>query len=149
MYVNTVKRNGTALEYVPDEHKTEELCEYAICNDVESYKFIPMNLFTDKICKLIVFEYRELNIIPVDKITYELCKLSVKINARTLANVPDNLVTKELCKMAVQYHGDYAIEFIPANMIDDEINQLATLYQEAIIELDPLEKKIIDDEWLW
>ena len=73
---------GQALRYVPDKHKTEEICNKAIENDPYNLKFVPDRFKTQK-----------------------MCDQAVKEDSSSLKFVPDWFVTREW--MLMQYDDYY------------------------------------------
>ena len=67
MCLEAVQQNGWALQYVPEELRTKELCEIAIKNNGKALKFIPDNLKNklkhyakDEIFELPMEKYQEI-----------------------------------------------------------------------------------------
>ena len=95
-----IGRNGQSrgymLKYIPDEFKTQELCDLAIQSMVGAIKYVPFQYMTNDMCKTVVtrFSYthyldhngtlcgggygRLLQYIPAEKQTFEICDIAVK-----------------------------------------------------------------------
>ena len=84
-----VRQDGWALEHVPSNLKTTELCLEAVRQDGWALELVPSNLKTA-----------------------ELCLETVKLDGLALLYVPDNLVTAELCLIAVKQNGE-AFAYVP------------------------------------
>jgi len=48
--LKTVRQNGDALEYVPENLKTAELCRIAVRNCADAFKHVPEHLRTLELC---------------------------------------------------------------------------------------------------
>jgi hypothetical protein len=97
-YKNAVSQDGRALQYVPEELKTPELCKIAVSQDGWALFWVPKELRTP-----------------------EMCKIAVGQNGKALPWVPQELITPELCKIAVGQNGK-ALEYVPPKL-QPEIRQ--------------------------
>ena len=72
-YILLVNKNDCILEYVPENMKTDEICEIAIKQSGSAFNFIPKNKKTDKLYKIAVQSNGlALQHIPKNKKTYEI-----------------------------------------------------------------------------
>jgi Domain of unknown function (DUF4116) len=110
-----VVRNGFALQFVPIDSRTPELCRLAIEQNALALKYVPSDL------KLNRGEEGSLNF--WQKVvgwwknggshrTSELCRLAVQKDGRALEYVPIKYRDRELCHSAIQQHGD-ALRYVP------------------------------------
>ena len=91
-YVKHVNE-GYALEFVPKEMKTEEICKIAVAQNSYALKFVPKEMKTE-----------------------EICKIAVKQEGTVLKLVPEEMKTEEICKIAVDQEV-YSLKFVPKNML--------------------------------
>jgi hypothetical protein len=49
--IELVEQNGLALEYVPDELRTPEVCDKAVGQDGLALKYVPDELMTREVCE--------------------------------------------------------------------------------------------------
>lgn len=54
-----VNTNGMALEYVPEELVTADVCKTAVSQNGLAIQFVPEDLLTDDLCKLAVTQNKE------------------------------------------------------------------------------------------
>jgi Domain of unknown function (DUF4116) len=106
-----VQQNGRALYYVPEEYKTPELCSSAIKQDGQALYNVPENKRTPDLYLLAV-QQNGMTLEFVQEITYELCRLAIEKNGQALQFVPEKERTLELCRLAVEQNG-IALRFVP------------------------------------
>jgi tetratricopeptide (TPR) repeat protein len=87
-----VRLGHSALEHVPEAHKTAELCLLAVQKGGNALKYVPESLKTA-----------------------ELCLLAVQKSGYALEYVPEELKTAELCLIAVKNCGG-ALECVPEKL---------------------------------
>ena len=85
---------GFAVQYLPDELKTEALCIAAVQQNGKTLEFVPDALKTE-----------------------ELCLAAVQQDGVSIQFVPDKLITEALCIAAVR-QTSYALEFVPDALRD-------------------------------
>jgi hypothetical protein len=95
-----VKQDGMALQCVPQELRTAELCLLAVKND--------------KYGKVLYFVPQELR-------TAELCHVAVKQAGKAIRHVPEVLRTVELCMVAVKQNEDAFWDILPEELRKKEI----------------------------
>ena len=85
---------GFAVQHLPDELKTEELCLAAVQQNGKTLQFVPDALKTE-----------------------ELCLAAVQNDGVAIQFVPDGLITESLC-IAAARKTSYALEFVPDALRD-------------------------------
>lgn len=121
-----VERNGYALEFVPEDKKTHELCLSAV-NGFIGYalKYVPESMKTENICRIAVENVGDaLEYVPEDKKTYELCLTAVRGNGPALQYVPESMKTEEIRRIAVENFGG-ALQYISEDQRTPEICNMA------------------------
>jgi hypothetical protein len=107
-----LNNNGLALQFIPEELRTKELCEIAVNNYGSALEWIPEKFKTETICKIAVKNSGiALEFIPEELRTPEICKLAVTNDGFALEFVPEKLKTYELCKIAMTNY--LILEFVP------------------------------------
>lgn len=143
---DVVERNNMALEFVPDELKTRDLCEMAVttmaedenecCHDKDSECFCGKWRFRRPVdikgyaLKFVPYEFHDVamyrkakvlcNMMKKELIDYDMCVDAVKLNGLELKFVPEGLLSDELVSMAVDQNTS-ALEFVPAKMQTKEL----------------------------
>jgi len=85
---------GFAMQHLPDELKTEELCLAAVQQNGKTLEFVPGALKTEA-----------------------LCLIAVQQDGVAIQFVPSELITEELCIAAVR-NVSYALDFVPDALRD-------------------------------
>jgi len=121
--LDVVKKNGGALNYVPEEFRTYELCLEAVA--AEAYdsdyalNYVPNKHRTEELCLVAVKKAGwALEFVPEELKTYELCLEAVKNAGYSLKYVPEKHKTKESCLAAINNYGR-AFEFVPENLKEE------------------------------
>ena len=121
--LEAVKKNGGALNYVPEELKTYELCLEAVA--AEAYdsdyalNYVPEKHKTAELCLVAVKKAGwALEFVPEELKTAELCLEAVKNAGYALKYVPEKHKTKEICLEAVNNYGR-AFEFVPDDLKEE------------------------------
>jgi hypothetical protein len=95
-----VEENGTALQYVDDEYKTNDLLMAAVKSSCQALKYIPEQ--TDEICLYAIkHNPNALEYITNQKLEY--CLIALKKNGCAIKYIKDQ--TPELCLAAVNMYG--------------------------------------------
>ena len=76
------------LEYVPDQYKTQEMCNETVEKSPRMLKYVP-DLF----------------------VTQEMCNEAVQSDPWMLKYVPDSFVTQEMCNEAVKKRPDVVLRW--------------------------------------
>ena len=91
---------------VPDELKTQEMCNRAVEKYPWDLRYVPDHLKTKDMCDMYFNEYKSLKPIPEQFITLEMCKKAVSLNVNQFEYVLEKyskdqdllkLVTCEVC----------------------------------------------------
>lgn len=112
------EHGGTALQYIPKEVMTEEMCIAAIENTKPDdaklvLPYISDELLTTSVCNTAVScLYNALELIPEAKVTKEMCLTAVEKYTLPLKFVPKRFQTEDVWEVAVKNHGS-AICHIP------------------------------------
>jgi hypothetical protein len=114
---------GLALEYVPDNLKTTEMCMIAVKQNGYALQYVPDNLKTTEMFMIAVKNNAGLHHVPDELITPEFYLEAVKNNAWTLLDVPDEYKTPEMCLAAVK-QDVRLIRHVPDELKDTVIKQL-------------------------
>jgi hypothetical protein len=97
-WVGAVQQDGYALEFVPDEFKTEVICLAAVRQKGFSLRYVPDRLETAEICLDAVQQNGyALQYVFDDLKTEEICLAAVRQNASAIYYIPDNLRAKVFC----------------------------------------------------
>ena len=111
--LKAVKQFGNALEFVPKQHKTFELCLEAVKENGKALNFVPEEHKTFELCLEAVKQFGwAIEFVPEEHRTFELYLEAVKQDGSALEYVPEEHRTFELCLEAVKQFGR-AIEFVP------------------------------------
>jgi Domain of unknown function (DUF4116) len=120
-----VEQNGWALKYIPEEHRTPELCRIAVQNNVFALYFVPKEKIALELCRLAVEQNGwALEYVPIRYKTPELCRLAVEQDGLALFHVPEAQRTPELCRLAVEQYG-LALYYVPGKYQTPELYRLA------------------------
>jgi flagellar motor switch protein FliG len=136
-----------ALQYVPDNLKTAELCLEALKQDKsgELLEYVPENIkslefwheavkiaghflsFVDpliisvELChEAVRFHGEALSDVPKELKTEQMCLDAVKLNGRALKYVPEEFKTEQMCLEAVQI-STHPFQYVPENLKTAEI----------------------------
>jgi Domain of unknown function (DUF4116) len=118
-----LKQNGRVLEYVPEEHRTPELCRMAIEQNGMALEFVPNDLKSP--ISLEMRSSRDLTPSHWEEHeTSDLCRLAVEQNGWALKHVPEEQRVPELCRIAIAQHG-MALQFVSEERRTHELCCLA------------------------
>lgn len=117
LFAKAVQFDGMALEYVPNEMKTEHLCKLALEQNIGSFKYMPQDLMTECMC-------------------IQFIKFNDECACRELFNwkchcddftciIPDRLKTQRICKKIVKKRPLH-LKFFDKYIFDEE------LYKNAV-----------------
>jgi hypothetical protein len=108
-----VEQNGYALQEVPDELKTKELCLAAVEEYGLALEYVPEELKTKEICLAAVEQFGyALRDVPLKFKSAEVCLEAVNSNGLALEFVPTIHKTRKLCALAFEKTTE-AHQFIP------------------------------------
>ena len=103
-YIMLVKKGGRILRYIPENKRTNKICEIAVQQDGSALQYVPEDKKTNKICEIAVQQDGTvLEYVPEDMKTDEICKTAIKRYNKTLQFIPNNKKTNELCKIRNQF----------------------------------------------
>jgi len=113
LYLNAVKQNGLALQYVPSESQTELLCLAAVEQNGSAFAFVPNALKTPAVCLAAVTKNGlELENIPLTIISIELILAAIKQNGQAFNFIPSHLKTREVFLAAIR-ENSLILQFVP------------------------------------
>jgi Domain of unknown function (DUF4116) len=108
-----IEQNGWTLKFIPEEHRTPELCRIAVEQNGWALSCISEEQRTPELCRLAVEQDGQaLSVVPAQLKKPELCGLAVRQNGLALLDVPEDHKTPELCILAVEQNGQ-ALEHVP------------------------------------
>ena len=114
-----------SFEYVPDEHKTYELCLAAAQHSGSSVKNLPEEYYSEELCLAIVqHSSANFDTIPKNKLTEKVCLLAISHGSRyggtILSKIPHELITQEMCDKAIE-KSIWSLEGVPEKFVTKEI----------------------------
>ncbi|MDR2583583.1 MAG: DUF4116 domain-containing protein [Fibromonadaceae bacterium] len=131
--LEAVKHSGFALEFVPEELRTAEVCleairssiQYSILTSGNALEFVPEALKTAELCaEAVKNNYSAIKFVPKSLMTTELCQNAIKQSSCALQEIPEEFITQELCIEAVKdgrRGGTYALRFVPEKFKTTEL----------------------------
>jgi hypothetical protein len=105
--LEAVKGYASALEYVPEALKTKDLCLTALKKDSSSWvmRYVPEHIITDDFCLDLLESadrFSSFNQIAISKsLTEDAWRTKIRKNAHALAFIPEEQKTYELCVEAL------------------------------------------------
>lgn len=101
-----VAKSGEALEFIPQNFITDELCLLALNNNAKRknlLKYIPESLFTDEfIVKMLIMNGINLKHLPPNRLTKEILSIVAKKNPRIVKYLPIEYQTDDVYKQLIQ-----------------------------------------------
>lgn len=120
--LEAIKQNPHAIDHIPREMITVEMCEIAVSQIPRLISRVP--LITEKICKIAISVGggKILRLIPNGMRSYEVCFAAVTHKKCTAAmqHVPDAMKSPQLCIAAVTLCG-CALRHVPNELITEEM----------------------------
>jgi hypothetical protein len=111
-----VKKDGSALEYVPESLKTEAMCFAAVQQDGRALDYVPESLKTEAMCIAVVKQNGfALQFVPESSKTEAVCLAAVTEDGQAFELVPEPLRTEAVCLAAVQENG-YVLKHVPESL---------------------------------
>jgi hypothetical protein len=127
---------------IPDEYKTQRVCDIAIDHDSDNIQDIPEHFITPKMCMdVLEFAADNINYLPKHLI-YKLYKDMIKVNVKVLkylpkelltletlsisnksfvlSQYPKHLITYDICMDYVKRDGN-ALQYVPTHLIDQKL----------------------------
>lgn len=120
-YLEAVKRNTYALDYIPEKFKTPEMYLEAVKRDGGVLGLVPEELKTPEMClEAVKREGWVLQFVPKNFRTPEICLAAVKQDGWALRYVPKDLRTEEIYLAAVKHDSwvlrRWALGLVPENL---------------------------------
>ena len=113
MCLEAVRQNGRLLYSVPVEHRTPEMCLEAVRQDGHALRYVPDEHRTPEMCLEAVRQNGyAIQHVPDEHRTPEMCLEAVRQDGQVLYSVPVEHRTPELCLEAVKHNGN-ALEYVP------------------------------------
>ncbi|MBO4297035.1 MAG: ADP-ribosylglycohydrolase family protein, partial [Desulfovibrio sp.] len=129
-----VSLSASALQYVPEALRTEELCLASVRRPEDeslgmfwdpqdspaALQFVPERFRTERFCaEAAGADWRALQFVPDRLKTPAFCLRAVRESPKALAFVPEELKTEELCREAVRLGGGDVLEFVPRRLLPE------------------------------
>ncbi len=105
-----------SLKDIPNSLRTQIICEFALQQDIDQFRFVPKKLLSQDFCN----QYPgALRFIPGDFKTLELCKSALRSSESNLAFVPRHFITKSLLNKIIRESIQPAafLEFVPPELV--------------------------------
>jgi len=116
IYLALVKNDGSALRVVPKELRTERMCFTAVSNNGSALGYVPKELRTERMCFTAVSKSgRALQYLPEEMKTEKICLGAVSKDGSALEYVPKELRTERMCFTAVNKNGS-ALGYVPKEL---------------------------------
>ena len=91
------------VEHVPDQYKTQEMCNEAVQRIPGVLRLVPDQYKTEEMCNEAVQRIPwVLRLVPEHLKTQEMCNEAVEKNPWMVEHVPDQFVTQKMCDEAVE-----------------------------------------------
>jgi hypothetical protein len=108
-----VESYGCALQWVPEELKTQELCLAAFANDTKAINYMPLESDAWKMSiATMMLADASLELILPELRSPDLCHKFVRANPKNIQYVPAELVTAEIAQHAFD-NNPYLLQYIP------------------------------------
>lgn len=123
-YYNDLFKYGNykRIDNIPDEYKTQEMCDRYAKNKTFDIRLIPEKFITQEICEKYLKKGGNLNNIPkLDKLDLEkLCNIYMDLRISNFKDIPDELLTQEMCNKYTQRIG-FDIKAVPDRFMTQEM----------------------------
>ncbi|MEQ6391236.1 DUF4116 domain-containing protein [Bacillaceae bacterium S4-13-58] len=132
LYLEAIKQNGQAIEFVPDKYKSEKFCIIAIEQNGLALEFVPNKILSKELILLAIEQNGlALQYVPSKKRNKELCNTAVKNNVLALEHVPNRYKKTELCNVAINTSWR-AFLYVPLSMYT--LNNCRDLFERILRE---------------
>ena len=131
MYIDAVRQYGGAIEYIPEQSLTYEICIEAVKN------WLPLNIFYNRIPKKYLKPYlyitevsnngAALSLVPDKFKTIEMCINAGANVVLAIMYIPKQMKTFSICINAVK-NNKLALKFVPNDIINMLCNALNISY---------------------
>ena len=130
MCLTAVSDTGSAICYVPEQYRTEEIYQIASQSFGDILRIIPQEYLTPEICTNAVKAMgTALTYVPDAYKTSDLCFLAVCKDPQAFQYVPTNMLTPEFCARVVKQKGYHSISSLPNDLKNSSF--IASLVCEA------------------
>jgi len=131
-WADQVLNRDMALCYVPDQYRTKDLCEQAICRNPRDARHIPETFFkdTDFCARIVARQPDVIDSIPESSLTEPVCIAAVSANSEVLGKLPTGVITRNVCEQAIDCeevrwsgeHGyDSILRFVPLRCMTEDL----------------------------
>ena len=129
-----VQNEGSNLSLVPEEQRTPEMCLAAVKSSGMALRYVPKSCLSDELCLLAANASEiELDTIPEEFRSAELCLIAVTNNGYNLKHVPEKDRTPELCLAAVNDKG-ISLMHVPEQHRTPELCLVAVNDQGSVLD---------------
>jgi len=150
--LNEPTEYGRALEFVPEEFITEELCLLSVRQNGWNLHHVPLKYRTKELCEIALnHQYCGYNDIPKEFLTEEWCYIAIKAGSKHnnfgpdgLSIIPEEFRSERICLEAAKYDVR-AIENIPWEYKTKELCLIAIKTMRAVV--NDLKDQIPADYW--
>jgi hypothetical protein len=120
-----LRQNSWALEYVPVEFRTDEMCGIAVAHNGNALMYVPEKFRTEEMCRIAVEQDGvALFLVPEKRCTEEIFRIAVAQDGFALEYVPDALRSEVVCRIAVAQDGR-SLAYVPKKLRTDDICSIA------------------------
>ena len=119
LYELLLEKSPTSLERIPDNRKTQVMCDIAVKKDGRAIKAVPQEWKSEFYVDA-VKSGKGLYEIPEEDRTDRLCTLAVEKEASQFQYVPQDKKTYAISLQAVDANAEM-IEFVPTELVDEEM----------------------------
>ena len=119
LYELLLEKSPTSLESIPEDRKTQVMCDIAVKKDGRAIKAVPQE-WKSELYADVVKSGKGLYEIPEEDRTDRLCTLAVEEEASQFQYVPQDKKTYALSLQAVDVNAEM-IEFVPTELLDEEM----------------------------
>ena len=111
----TAIRDPISLREVPTPLRTEMICEFALQQEIDQFRFVPKNILNQAFCNQFP---AALKFIPNDFKSLELCRAAIRVSESNLAFVPKHFITRTLIHKLLREadQPDAFLEFVPSEL---------------------------------
>ena len=100
-----VTQNGEAIEHVPLQYQTEEVCRIAVNQNAKAIYHINSVRMTSEYCLIAIRkDPSDLSMIPMSYRNHEICKIALNHSAKNYQYIPEHLKTTADILAIVEYY---------------------------------------------
>lgn len=119
IYTAACLAKGENLNYVPEEFKTQELCQETVEKHGAAIAYVPEE-FKQELYILAIKSGEGLSAIPQEDRTEKICAIAVETNPEQFKAVPEELKSYTLCLKALDANAEL-MKQVPEDKIDEEM----------------------------